>query len=102
MAMHQQRAGMIVSSSSSVRGASCIARAPLRPRSARYVVSKATPSDPTFNFNLALDKAHETKMLAEIIALPPSALQGLTEKSDQVLEGIKLRTIKDLALLSRS
>ncbi|MET9486009.1 MULTISPECIES: hypothetical protein [unclassified Nocardia] len=46
----------------------------------------------------ALDKAYENKTLAEILAAPPSALAGLTEKHDvQLLEALGVKTIADLA-----
>ncbi|WP_067698121.1 hypothetical protein [Nocardia jejuensis] len=45
----------------------------------------------------ALDKAYEGKELAEILAAPPSALAGLTEKHDtQLLEALGVKTIADL------
>ncbi|AHH21554.1 hypothetical protein [Nocardia nova] len=45
-----------------------------------------------------LDKAYEDKSLAEILAAPPSALAGLTEKHDaQLLEALGVKTIADLA-----
>ena len=44
-----------------------------------------------------LDKAYENKTLAEILAAPPSALAGLTEKHDQILaEALGIKTIRDL------
>lgn len=45
-----------------------------------------------------LDKAYENKSLAEILAAPPSALAGLTEKHDaQLLEALGVKTVADLA-----
>ncbi|WP_067710429.1 hypothetical protein [Nocardia yamanashiensis] len=45
----------------------------------------------------ALDKAYETKSLQDILAAPPSALAGLTEKHDaQLLEALGIKTIADL------
>jgi hypothetical protein len=45
----------------------------------------------------ALDKAWEDKSLSEILAAPPSALAGLTEKHDQILaDGLGIKTIADL------
>ena len=50
------------------------------------------------NFNSALDKEHETKTLEEIVELPVSALQGLTDKHGTFLsETFKINSIKDLA-----
>lgn len=50
----------------------------------------------TFNVNNILDKEHENKSLSEVLTLPPSALQGLTPKSDEILQKFKIKTIKDL------
>ncbi|QLY32496.1 hypothetical protein [Nocardia huaxiensis] len=45
----------------------------------------------------ALDKAYENKSLTELLAAPPSALAGLTEKHDtQLLEALGVKTIADL------
>lgn len=45
----------------------------------------------------ALDKEFENKSLKDILAAPPSALAGLTEKHDtQLLEALKIKTIADL------
>lgn len=49
-----------------------------------------------FNLNKALDKAHETKSLKEIVDLPPSALQGLAEHSDETLNALNITSVKDL------
>ncbi|WP_405485967.1 hypothetical protein [Nocardia sp. NBC_00511] len=50
------------------------------------------------NLDKALDKAYETKSLTELLAAPPSALAGLTEKHDtQLLEALGIKTIADLA-----
>ncbi len=44
-----------------------------------------------------LDKAWENKSLAEILAAPPSALAGLTEKDDALLkEALGIKTVADL------
>jgi len=44
-----------------------------------------------------LDKAHEQKSLAEILKLPPSALQGVSEKDAEALRAaFNIRTIADL------
>jgi hypothetical protein len=43
-----------------------------------------------------LDKAWENKSLAEILAAPPSALAGLTERHDAILADLNIKTIKDL------
>jgi hypothetical protein len=45
----------------------------------------------------ALDKAWESKSLAEILDAPPSAIAGLTEKHDvQLKEALGITTIREL------
>jgi len=45
----------------------------------------------------ALDKAWENKSLEEILAAPPSALAGLTEKHDAALaDALGIKTVADL------
>ena len=46
--------------------------------------------------NLALDKAHEGKTLKEIIALPPSALQGVAAHADEAWAALGVKSIGDL------
>lgn len=48
------------------------------------------------NLEKALDKAYEDSSLEEILAAPPSALAGLTEKHDELLAGLGIKTVKDL------
>eukprot|EP00406_Dinophysis_acuminata_P048340 CAMPEP_0179321254 /NCGR_PEP_ID=MMETSP0797-20121207/58515_1 /TAXON_ID=47934 /ORGANISM="Dinophysis acuminata, Strain DAEP01" /LENGTH=190 /DNA_ID=CAMNT_0021032869 /DNA_START=48 /DNA_END=620 /DNA_ORIENTATION=- len=48
------------------------------------------------NINLALDKAWETKPLAEILDAPVSALQGLTPADDEHFAKVHVKTIRDL------
>ncbi|GGM10242.1 hypothetical protein [Nakamurella endophytica] len=49
------------------------------------------------NLAKALDKAWEDKDLDQLLAAPPSALAGLTERHDQVLaETFGIRTLADL------
>jgi hypothetical protein len=43
-----------------------------------------------------LDKAYEDKSLAEILAAPPSALAGLTERHDELLKELNIKTVADL------
>ena len=57
----------------------------------------ASSSTTGFNLNKALDKAYETQSLHDICQAPPSALQGLTTKSDVALAGLGIHTIADLA-----
>jgi predicted RecB family nuclease len=48
-------------------------------------------------FGKLVDKAWEDKTAAEILAAPPSAMEGLTEKSDEQLKALGIKTIGDLA-----
>jgi len=50
----------------------------------------------TLNFSKALDKEHEGKPLKEIITLPPSALQGLADHSNEMWAAFRVKSIKDL------
>jgi len=50
----------------------------------------------SFNINNCLDKAHEGKSFADILKLPPSALEGLAEWSDEMFRALHIHTIKDL------
>lgn len=43
-----------------------------------------------------LDKAYEDKTIDEILDAPPSALAGLTEKHDELLQSMGIRTVRDL------
>mmetsp|Transcript_6780 Transcript_6780/g.14470 ORF Transcript_6780/g.14470 Transcript_6780/m.14470 type:complete len:237 (-) Transcript_6780:34-744(-) len=54
------------------------------------------PDGCALNMNKAIDKEYETKSLKEILDLPPSALQGLTPKSDEEFKKIKITTIEKL------
>jgi len=65
------------------------------PKSKKGKKAKELPAY-QFNVNKALDKAHEGKRLQDIIKLPPSALQGLTEKADELLKAFKITTIEQL------
>lgn len=49
------------------------------------------------NLDKALDKAWEDKSLDELLAAPPSALAGLTEKHDEILrETFNIKSLADL------
>lgn len=50
----------------------------------------------SIDLDKALDKAWENKSLAEILAAPPSALAGLTERHDELLANFGIKTIADL------
>ena len=43
-----------------------------------------------------LDKDYENKSLEEVLNAPPSALAGLTEKHDELLANMGIKTIRDL------
>jgi predicted flap endonuclease-1-like 5' DNA nuclease len=49
------------------------------------------------NADLALDKEYEQKTFVEILDSPVSALQGLSTAASELLAGIHIKTIKDLA-----
>ena len=58
---------------------------------------KGNPDVPvSVNLSKGLDKTYEDKTLDEILAAPPSALAGLTEKQDAILAELGIKTIKDL------
>ncbi|WP_090823705.1 MULTISPECIES: hypothetical protein [unclassified Arthrobacter] len=44
----------------------------------------------------ALDKSYENASLDEVLAAPPSALAGLTDKHDELLAGLGIKTVRDL------
>jgi len=49
------------------------------------------------NLSKGLDKAYEDKTLDEILAAPPSALAGLTERHDALLkEALGIETVREL------
>lgn len=43
-----------------------------------------------------LDKAYENSELKDILDAPPSALAGLTEKHDEILAQLGIKTIRQL------
>jgi hypothetical protein len=47
-------------------------------------------------FGTLVDEAWEGKSAAEILKAPPSALEGLTEKHDEALKTLGIRTVGDL------
>ncbi len=52
------------------------------------------------NINKAMDKAYENLTLNELVELPISALEGISEKGGEALSKyFKVKTIKDLAEL---
>jgi hypothetical protein len=54
------------------------------------------PADCRMNVNKAVDQAYETRTLREIVAAPPSALQGLTPADDDTLRALGVKTIDAL------
>lgn len=48
------------------------------------------------NLSKGLDKAYENSSVKDILDAPPSALAGLTEKHDEMLQGLGIRTVRDL------
>ncbi|GIX40792.1 MAG: hypothetical protein KatS3mg129_0525 [Leptospiraceae bacterium] len=49
------------------------------------------------NINKALDKEYEKLSIKEILNLPVSAIQGITEEDAELLKkALKIKTIKDL------
>jgi hypothetical protein len=48
-------------------------------------------------FGKLVDKAWEEKTAAEILKAPPSALEGLTEKHDEQLAALGIKSVGDLA-----
>ena len=44
----------------------------------------------------ALDKTYENSTLDEVLSAPPSALAGLTEKHDELLAGLGIKTVREL------
>merc|ERR1712217_280104 len=57
-----------------------------------------TAPDAVMNVNKALDKAWETKSIQEILDAPVSALQGLTEKDDELWARVHVKSIRQLGL----
>jgi hypothetical protein len=53
--------------------------------------------DPVVNFGKLVDKAWEDKTADEILAAPPSALEGLTPAHDEKLAEFGIKTIGQLA-----
>ncbi len=47
-------------------------------------------------FGKLVDKAWEDKSAAEILKAPPSALEGLSEKADEALKAVGIKTVGDL------
>ncbi|QHK20914.1 hypothetical protein GU243_15665 [Pseudarthrobacter psychrotolerans] len=43
-----------------------------------------------------LDKDYENKSLEEVLDAPPSALAGLTDKHNEVLASMGIKTVRDL------
>jgi hypothetical protein len=50
----------------------------------------------SLNLNKLVDKAYEEKSLKELLSAPPSALEGLTPKHDELLAGLGIKSVGDL------
>jgi hypothetical protein len=50
----------------------------------------------SIDLDKALDKAYENKSLDDILAAPPSALAGLTERHDELLKEFGIKSLRDL------
>ena len=66
----------------------------------RVIPSRSVPEEQvmavSFELGSVLDKAYEDKSLTEILAAPPSALAGLTERHDQILSDVfGIQTVAD-------
>lgn len=48
------------------------------------------------NLNNLVDKAYEEKSLKELLSAPPSALEGLTPKHDELLAELGIKSVADL------
>ncbi|KAF6255269.1 hypothetical protein COO60DRAFT_235452 [Scenedesmus sp. NREL 46B-D3] len=57
----------------------------------------ARPEGAACNINGALDKQWEAASLAEVLAAPPSALQGLGPKSDEAMGELGIKSVQKLA-----
>ncbi|MBW0116325.1 hypothetical protein [Pseudonocardia abyssalis] len=47
-------------------------------------------------FGKLVDKAWEDKSAEEVLAAPPSALEGLSERHDAILADLGIKTVADL------
>ena len=50
----------------------------------------------SLNLNKLVDKAYEDKTINELLDAPPSALEGLTPRHDELLAELKIKTVRDL------
>ncbi|KAF8061893.1 hypothetical protein HT031_004153 [Scenedesmus sp. PABB004] len=64
---------------------------------AREDAAKRPPAGAASNFNGIVDKAWESASLTELLAAPPSALQGLAPWTDGALKELGIKTVGDLA-----
>ena len=48
------------------------------------------------NLTKGLDKAYENSSVKDILDAPPSAMAGLTDKHDEMLTGLGIKTVRDL------
>lgn len=48
------------------------------------------------NLNNLVDKAYESKSFKELLDSPPSALEGLTTRHDEILAELGIKSVADL------
>ncbi|WIA18329.1 hypothetical protein OEZ85_009794 [Tetradesmus obliquus] len=64
---------------------------------AKTEVADARPAGSLLNVNGLVDQAYEAATLNELLAAPPSALQGLAPWTDGALAKLKIKSVGDLA-----
>jgi hypothetical protein len=103
MLLRAATAGRHCSRSAAALRAGAAAARPIvvAPRPQRGLVSAASSSSSsdsyTLNVSLAIDKEHEDKSFAQLVKLPPGALQGLkADKADAILASLGVKTIDHL------
>jgi hypothetical protein len=60
-------------------------------------LTRDTAATMALNLNKALDKAYEGKSFKELVSMPLSGFEGLTDESQKLLSKLGLETVKDLA-----
>lgn len=58
---------------------------------------KKAKATTTLNFNKAVDKAHESSSLRELVDAPVSAIEGVGPKTEEMLVSMHIKTISQLA-----
>lgn len=88
---------MFSTSTVGLRGARALPAGQARPAAPRPAPRlRVAASAHSYNWNKALDKAHDGRALREIVDLPPSALQGMADRIDDLLAPLNIRSVKDL------